>query len=352
MRVLIVEDNRTNLMVLRGIIEKLEGCEVTTFLDPVAALASLDATPFDLVLVDYQMPSMDGRTFISEMRGRDRYEHVPIVMVTADDSRQTRIDAITAGATDFLNKPVDPVELKARASNLLVLRSQQLELAGRAAWLASEVAKATSQLVAQEEEVVWRLSRALSFRDDDTGDHTMRVAQVTRLIAEELGFTDDRARTIHLAAPLHDIGKVAIPDAILFKPERLSADEFAVMRTHAAIGESILADASSDLVRMACSIAGAHHERWDGSGYPRGLRGTEIPLEGRIASVADVFDALCSRRPYKPAWALERARREIEANAGTQFDPACVAAFSRRWPEIEELYRNRDAAAPALALTA
>jgi putative two-component system response regulator len=259
-------------------------------------------------------------------------------MITADANRQTRIDAIVAGATDFLNKPIDPAELRARIGNLLLLRRQQLALADRADWLASEVAKATHHLVEQEEEIVWRLSRALSYRDDDTGDHTMRVAAVARLIAEELGFADDRLRIIHLAAPLHDIGKVAIPDAVLFKPAKLSPDEYALMRTHATIGEDILANASSDLVRTACLIAGSHHERWDGTGYPRGLKGEEIPIEGRIASVADVFDALCSDRPYKPSWPIYTARREIESNAGTQFDPQCVAAFGRRWREIEQLY--------------
>lgn len=338
MRVLIVEDNRTNLLVLKGIIGNIPGCEVEAFLDPIEALSATAGQPFDLILVDYMMPSMDGRQFIAELRKRPDYAHIPMVMVTADDHRETRIDAITAGATDFLNKPVDPVELKARVGNLLTLRQQQRDLADRAEWLATEVAKATRSLVAQEEEVVWRLSRALTYRDDDTGDHTRRVADVSRLLAEELGLSTQVARTIELASPLHDIGKVAIPDHILLKPARLSPDEMTVMRSHASIGEAILADASSDLVRMACRIAGTHHERWDGKGYPKGLKGEEIPIEGRIASVADVFDALCSERPYKAAWPIDTARREIENGAGTQFDPQCVAAFTSRWDEIAALY--------------
>lgn len=338
MRVLIVEDNRTNLLVLKGIVGNIPGCSVEAYLDPLEALAATADRSFDLILVDYLMPMMNGREFIAELRKSPDYAHVPMVMVTADGHRDTRIDAITAGATDFLNKPVDPVELKARVGNLLTLRRQQLDLADRATWLASEVAKATRSLVEQEEEVVWRLSRALTYRDDDTGEHTRRVADVSRMLAEELGFTADRARTLHLAAPLHDIGKVAIPDAILFKPARLSPDEIIVMRSHAAIGEDILTDASSDLVRMACRIAGTHHERWDGNGYPKGLAGEQIPIEGRIICVADVFDALCSERPYKPSWPIVAARREIENGAGTQFDPACVAAFTRRWDEIAALY--------------
>ncbi len=342
MRILIVEDNRTNLLVLKGIVGNIPECEVEAFLDPLEALARTTEQLFDLLLVDYMMPSMDGRTFISEVRKQPAHAHIPIVMVTANDDRQTRLDSIGAGATDFLNKPVDPIELKARVGNLLVLRQQQRDLADRANWLATEVAKATKSLVDQEEEVIWRLSRALNYRDDDTGDHTQRVAAVSCVIAKELGLSKERLRLVRLAAPLHDIGKVAIPDAILFKPARLSPEEVKTMRTHAAIGEDILAGASSDLVRTACAIAGSHHERWDGNGYPKGLKGEEIPLEARITSVADVFDALCTERPYKPAWPIFTARREIESCAGTQFDPACVAAFSRRWDDIADLYSGED----------
>lgn len=341
MRLMVVEDNRTNLLVLKGILQKFEGCDVEAFLDPVEALARAEAVPFDLILVDYLMPELDGREFILRLRARDQYRHVPMVMITADGNRQTRIDSISAGATDFLNKPVDPVELKARIGNLLLMRRQQIDLSHRNEWLADEVERATRHLAEREEEVIWRLSRALEYRDTDTGDHTFRVATVARLIAEELQIDRTTAKTIYLATPLHDVGKVAIPDSILGKPGPLSPEETIVMRAHVPIGEAILADGASDLVRMAASIAATHHERWDGTGYPNKLAGTEIPIEGRIAAIADVFDALCSQRPYKPAWPLEDARRAIEDGAGTQFDPACVAAFERRWPEIEQLYLKR-----------
>jgi putative two-component system response regulator len=341
MRLMVVEDNRTNLLVLKGILQKFEGCDVEAFLDPVEALARAEAVPFDLILVDYLMPELDGREFILRLRARDQYRHVPMVMITADGNRQTRIDSISAGATDFLNKPVDPVELKARIGNLLLMRRQQIDLSHRNEWLADEVERATRHLAEREEEVIWRLSRALEYRDTDTGDHTFRVATVARLIAEELQIDRTTAKTIYLATPLHDVGKVAIPDSILGKPGPLSPEETIVMRAHVPIGEAILADGASDLVRMAASIAATHHERWDGTGYPNKLAGTEIPIEGRIAAIADVFDALCSQRPYKPAWPIEDARRAIEDGAGTQFDPACVAAFERRWPEIEQLYLKR-----------
>ncbi len=341
MRLMVVEDNRTNLLVLKGILQKFEGCDIEAFLSPIEALARAEAVPFDLILVDYMMPELDGREFIVRLRQRDQYRHVPMVMITADGNRQTRIDSISAGATDFLNKPVDPVELKARIGNLLLMRRQQIDLSHRNEWLADEVERATRHLAEREEEVIWRLSRALEYRDTDTGDHTFRVATVARLIADELQLDRVTAKTIYLATPLHDVGKVAIPDSILGKPGPLSPEETIVMRAHVPIGEAILADGASDLVRMAASIAATHHERWDGAGYPNKLAGAEIPIEGRIAAVADVFDALCSPRPYKPAWPLDDARRAIEDGAGTQFDPACVAAFERRWPEIERLYQTR-----------
>lgn len=349
MRLMVVEDNRTNLLVLKGVLHNLPDCEVEAYLDPLEAIERAEAELFDLLLVDFMMPGMDGRAFIARLRAQERYKHIPMVMITADGNRQTRIDAIQAGATDFLNKPVDPVELKARVGNLLTLRQQQKDLADRAAWLRDEVGKATRHLAEREEEVIWRLSRALAYRDDDTGNHTSRVAHVSRLIAQELGIAPDTSHTIYLAAPLHDIGKVAIPDTILNKPGRLSPEEITVMRTHVPIGEDILADGTSDLIRIAARIAASHHERWDGTGYPRGLKADAIPIEGRIAAVADVFDALCSPRPYKPAWPIQSARQEIQRNAGTQFDPACVAAFERQWPAIAKIYEKSSPAARALS---
>lgn len=351
MRMLVVEDNLTNLMVLQGILQNLPDCDVASCLDPLAALALAEREPFDLILVDYMMPGIDGREFIIRLRAQANYAHIPMVMITADASRQTRLDGIRAGATDFLNKPVDPVELKARVGNLLALRRQQRSLADRAEWLSHEVAEATRHLTEREEEVIWRLSRALAYRDDDTGEHTSRVAKVARLIAEELGLSKDDCRTLYLAAPLHDIGKVAIPDAVLNKPDRLDADDVAIMRRHAAIGADILADGSSDLIQVAARIASSHHERWDGKGYPNGTGGSDIPLEGRVVAVADVFDALCSARPYKRAWPLVQARQEIQNNAGSQFDPVCVAAFERRWPEIAQIYQAMSVE-PDLQLTA
>lgn len=334
MRILIVEDEPIALSVLKRVAAQGLGCTVIGHHDALDAIADCTETTADLVLVDYQMPGLDGIEFIRRLRAQAPYAHVPVVMITAEKSNALKMEAIEAGATDFLNKPVDPEELKSRARNLLKLRQAQLELADRARLLASEVERATRRLVESEEEIIWRLARAIEYRDGGTGEHISRVASISRILAEELRLEPDHCRNIYLAAPLHDVGKVGIADSILNKPGKLTEEEFAEMRRHVEFGAEILADGHSDLVRVAASIAASHHEKWNGTGYPLGLAGEAIPVEGRIVAIADVFDALCSRRSYKDAWSPEDARAEISGLAGTHFDPACVAAFDRSWPRL------------------
>lgn len=311
--------------------------DIDACLHPSEALERCRDAQYDLVLVDHIMPEMDGIQFTSALRALEPYRLVPIVMVTSDVDRNIRIEAIRAGATDFVNKPFDPTELQARVANLLTLRAAQVALADRANWLAREVELATSHLLAREEEIIWRLARAIEYRDGDTGEHVSRVAQISQLIAAGIGLSPARCRTIYLAAPLHDIGKIGIADAILGKPGKLTPDEFQIMRSHVTIGARILEGGSSDLIRTAELIAQSHHERWDGTGYPDRLSGIDIPVEARVVALADVFDALCSERPYKPAWPIEKAYAEIIACSGTHFDPACVAAFQANWAEIETI---------------
>ena len=337
MKVLVVDDSRSSAAAIAMVAAAIEDCEVDTCLDPSEALRICAEQSFDLILVDYLMPGMNGDVFIGALRELEAYELVPISMVTAEVDREVRHHAFEVGATDFLNKPFDRIELLARVRNLLALRKAQLELTDTARTLTAEVEAATRHLAEREEEVIWRLARAIEYRDGTTGDHISRVAAISRLIALGLGFDAERARIVYLAAPLHDIGKIAIADAILLKPGKLTEDEMATMREHVNVGCHILDGASSDLVRKAGLIAGAHHEKWDGSGYPQGLSGEAIPVEGRIVAVADVFDALCSERPYKRAWPLHEARAEIVAQSGRHFDPACVAAFEEQWPQIRAI---------------
>ena len=332
--VLMVDDNMTNLVLVRHLVTRMEGCEALAFTDPAAALAALAETEVDIVLVDYRMPEIDGVTFIRRMRQMPRHEHVPVVMVTTVDERDVLIEALEAGATDFLTKPLEPIEFKVRLRNLLALRGAQKRLAERAARLDEEVAEKTRELIEREREIVWRLSKATERRDTDTGDHIARMSRICGIVAEALGLPDEERGLIEIAAQMHDVGKVGIPDEILFKPGPLTPEERKVMETHTELGWNILEGSQSRLLQLAADIAVSHHERWDGAGYPRGLKGEEIPLAGRITALSDVFDALMSVRPYKPAWPLEKARAFIVEGTGKHFDPACVEAFFSRWDEI------------------
>jgi putative two-component system response regulator len=337
MRAIVIDDSRSSLSAIGDQLLRVEGCDVTGCLDPVEALALCGREQFDLVIVDYIMPKMNGLEVLKALRGMHGYRTIPIIVITSSGDRDLRREAISLGATDFLTKPFDWVELQARTRNLLDLRNAQVQLADRALQLSKEVTAAVRYLSDREEEVIWRLARAVEYRDGTTGDHISRVATISRLVAEGLGLEQERARMIYLAAPLHDIGKIAISDSILQKPGPLTEEEFVQMREHVTIGSRILEGGSSELVRVAAIIVESHHEKWDGSGYPRGLSGEDIPLEGRIVAIADVFDALCSERPYKKAWPIDEAKAEIVAQGGAHFDPACVAAFEARWPEIRAL---------------
>ncbi|ODT79467.1 MAG: two-component system response regulator [Pelagibacterium sp. SCN 64-44] len=334
MRLLIVDDSRSSLALIGSIVREAISSDIELSLSPLEALDKCSQTQFDLIIVDHIMPEMDGIAFTAALRSRPAYRIVPVIMVTSDMDKAVRIEAVKAGATDFLHKPFDPIELQARVANLLALRQAQVELADRAQWLTREVERATAHLLAREEEIIYRLARAIEYRDGDTGEHVSRVAQISQLIAEGIGLSPERCRMIYLAAPLHDIGKIGIADAILSKPGKLTPEEMAIMREHVTIGARILERGSSELIRTAELIAQSHHEKWDGTGYPDRLSGTDIPVEARVVALADVFDALCSERPYKPAWPIDQAYAEIVKSSGSHFDPACVAAFRARWPEI------------------
>ena len=349
-RVLVVDDNRTNLMMIELLVRHVPGCEPVLRDDPVALAGELGDLAYDVALVDYQMPGMNGIELIGALKAAPGFIDQPIVMITADQERAIRIDAIRAGAVDFLHKPIEPVEFKARLANIARLSVVQRQLGDRALLLRAEIERATQDLRRREEEIIHRLTLAAGFKDRETAAHTVRMAQYCRSIAEALGFDEPSCRDIQLAAPMHDIGKVGIRDAVLLKPGRLDDDERRHMNEHTAIGSSILKGSESHLMKVAAEIAEFHHERWDGSGYPHGLAGEAIPLAARIAAVADVFDALTTARPYKPAWSIDDAFAHLEAGAGRDFDPRVVAAFqSARARVLETRRANPDETAGAAA---
>jgi response regulator RpfG family c-di-GMP phosphodiesterase len=344
MKVVIVDDTHINLVLMSRLMEKLDDVSTVAFQSAQEALAWCRENPYDLLILDYMMPELDGLAFISQLEGAVR-ERPPVLMVTASQDVEIRHRALENGANDFLIKPIDKVEFLARTRNMLELRRATVALQNRASWLSSEVSKATAELRAREQETILLLCRASEYRDPETGAHIQRMAHYSCLIAAELGMSADEQAFILNAAPMHDIGKVGTPDHILLKPGRLNPEELVIMRQHAVIGYNILKSSEAAMLQLAAEIAYAHHERWDGSGYPNGLAGDAIPLVGRIVAVADVFDALTSVRPYKQAWSLDDARSFLVENSGTHFDPQCVDALLRRWPAVLEIReRFRDAA--------
>jgi len=336
--VMVVDDQSTGRAILEQVVRGLdERVEVEGFARPVDAVVWATKNVSDLVLVDYMMPEMDGIEFVKRLRALPGYEHVPIVMVTVHDDRKLRYAALDAGITDFLTKPVDARECLARCRNLLTLRRQQLVLEDKRRLLEHMVEDATREVREREKETLLRLARAGEFRDEETGNHLIRMSRYSRLIAGAIGLDQDEAETVELAAPLHDIGKIGIPDQILLKPGKLEALEWDVMRRHAVIGHEILKGSASKYVRMGALIALGHHERYDGSGYPNGLVGDHIPLSARIVAVADVYDALTSVRPYKKAWTSEQAYEYVASQAGRHFDPRMVEAFRGMKAQVLEV---------------
>lgn len=330
-----IDAEEINLHLIRSMAENI-GMSVQSFQSPVQALEYARENDIDMVLVDYLLPEMDGVAFIREFRVE--CQDVPVVMMSAvliDDS--LKLAALEAGATEFLSKPLNPVNFRARMNSLSTLRFAQRQLQDRTLSLEDEVAEATRQIVAREMETLGVLSKAAEYKDTDTGNHVRRVAEYSKLIGEKILTDRDELELLFHAAPLHDVGKVGIPDSILLKPSRLSSEEWEVMKGHTLIGERILAGCENRVLAIGGVIANSHHERFDGGGYPQGLGGDAIPLMGRIVAIADVFDALTTVRPYKKAWPIERALTLVKQGAGKQFDGSMVEIFLNRSDEVLEV---------------
>ncbi len=340
-RVLIVDDRSTARSLLEGLARSLEpGILVESFAEPQEALAYMQKITPDLIITDYRMPGMDGIEFTRRVRAERGLSDVPLIIVTVVEDRQIRYQALENGATDFLTRPIDPQECRARCINLLALRRNQKIVSDHSQWLETQVLQATREVRARERETLLKLAKAGEYRDEDTGNHIIRMAKYARLIAEELKLSAIECDEIESAAPMHDIGKIGISDLILLKPGLHTPEESVIMRRHPTIGYEILADSPSRYLQMGAVIALGHHEKFDGTGYPQGQVGTGIPLPARIVAVADVFDALTSVRPYKKAWSFQDALDYVQANSGKHFDPDCVRAFEKRIDGVAQVMRE------------
>jgi len=370
-RMMMVNDDSASIPLITDSLERNGYTNLIRCPDPVVALATLEQQPFDLVLLNLATSPLGvgGLELLREMRRADRLRQVPCILLVSRLDPSTRHSAMELGVSDFLKKPIDPEELLFRIRKTLIRKAQQDSLQSLSRDLQQRMERRAAELVSSQMQLIHCLGRAAEYRDNETGKHVQRVGRFSEILAAELGMGKAAAQQIEMAARLHDIGKLGIPDSILLKPGQLDPEEMAIMQSHAALGSAILSSQphaihqsnvqnlydqygigediaslfESPLLKLAATIAATHHERWDGSGYPNRLKGTEIPLVGRIVAVADVFDALSTVRPYKPQLPFERCVEMIRSASGTQFDPEVVNAFLEKIPEIRSVYaRFRD----------
>lgn len=358
-RICIIDDNSTALAHMRSILERAGLSNVESFENPFAALERFRVSPPGVLLLDYLMPAIDGLALLKTMQNNGLGQRLPVLLVSGmPDAEALKVLAYRQGVVDVIRKPVNPQELALKVHNLLRLTSPA-SVGSRSADLQPLVVKRISGSPAApiggtgvmraphwqrttEASMLRMLERLTSIKDENTGNHTQRMAHYAATIAIDCGMDLDQQSLLLDAAPLHDIGKIGVPDSILLKPGTLSDDELQVMRRHTTIGYELLRDEPAPALRLGAEIALAHHEQWNGSGYPLGLRGMDIPLSARIVAVADAFDAMTTVRPYKPAWLVERAVAVIEGDSGRHFDPMVVAAFRNRLDDILKIKRHFD----------
>ena len=355
-RVMIVDDEPTNIKVVRRYLENAGYKQFITTSESTQALALIRERQPDIILLDVMMPHVDGLAILEAVRRDPKLRHLPVIILTASTDARTRESALRLRATDFLQKPVDPSELLPRVSNVLMVKAHHDHLKRYSLELEQAVALRTAEVEATRQDLIFCLARAAEFRDNVTGHHILRVGRYAGIIAAQLGFSPKYVKLMEQAAQLHDVGKIGIPDAILLKKGELEPDEFEIikkhcgfgkrvilplpdaewqrLKTHTRVGSRIMDIASSPVIAMASKIAVTHHEHWDGTGYPLGLAGEDIPVEGRIVAVADVYDALSSARSYKTPFPREKCLAIINEKRGSHFDPRIVDAFAARISEI------------------
>jgi putative two-component system response regulator len=356
-KILFVDDDQRVLDAFRRMLHThRHQWDMLYLCDSAAAWEELQEHCFDAVVSDIHMPGMSGLELLDRIKQTDRLQAIPVIILTSQDSRGLKREALDRGAADLLDKPVAPEDLIARLRSVLRLKAYQDELAAHVSLLEGRIHEQTAALCNTRMEVVWRLGKAAEHRDDETGNHVIRIGSISRIIAETMGLDHEFVQTLFVTAPLHDIGKIGIPDSILLKPGPLSDEQWATMTRHCTIGARILREenrtegaflqwlgnrgradsraADNPVLRMAANIALMHHEKWDGTGYPQRLRGAQIALEARIVAIADVFDVLNSSRPYRAAYSEDESLVIMRDSAENHFDPQVYAAFQSSFPQI------------------
>ncbi len=341
--ILIVDDSEANRLVLLGQVTTLGHTPILAENGLIALQKTTEYQP-DLILLDIMMPQMDGYQVLARLKSDSFMRHIPVIMVSANDEIESVASCIEQGAVDFLTKPFNPIILKARIKSALAnkdLHDQQeahrKTIREYNEKLEEKVRERTQDLEETRLEVIQRLGRTAEYRDNETGQHVLRMSHYSARLGKELGMNENECQLLQWTSPMHDIGKIGIPDGILLKPGPLTADERKIMETHTTIGGEILGGGKSDLIKMAETIALTHQEKWDGTGYPKGLKGKEIPLVGQITAICDVFDAITSKRPYKEEYSIEEALEYITSQSGKHFGPHLVEIFQQVVPDLKKI---------------
>jgi response regulator RpfG family c-di-GMP phosphodiesterase len=340
--ILILDDEPDNVLLIEETIKRnLPGVRTVGFSSPQAAVAWCDVNEPDLCLIDFKMPGMSGIEFMARLRRNARFQGVPMIMITGQPGSELQQRALESGVTDFLSKPINVADVVVRTRNHLRLRESLRDGRQDMGVFEREMREGAQRLIEQEQAaIIQRLTQLSGYRDEETGNHMRRMAHISQLISRELGLDHRFSDMLLLAAPMHDIGKVGIPDRILLKPGKLDPVERGIMQTHARIGHDLLKDSQSELLRMGAEIALTHHEKFSGEGYPDRLAGEAIPISGRIVATADVFDALINARHYKKAWSLDNTIEYLRTERGRHFDPGCVTALLRRIDDVMDIQKK------------
>ncbi|MEK6662458.1 MAG: HD domain-containing phosphohydrolase [Pseudomonadota bacterium] len=333
-RILIVDDEPANLKLLEKMLNRQGYDNLTLIEDPREVLQAYEHDMPDIILLDLNMPHLDGFAVLELLKEKSGMALPPVLVLTAQQGHEHRLRALENGARDYLTKPFDRAELLARVRNLIEAQLFKKYMRDQNEVLEQMVRERTRKLRSTRLQIVRRLGRAAEFRDNETGFHILRMSHTSELLARALGWDEDRCELLLHASPMHDVGKIGIPDRILLKPGKLDPEEWEIMKSHVTIGAHILDGDDSTLLTLAREIALSHHEKWDGSGYPYGLSGEAIPLSGRIVALADVFDALTSERPYKRAWPVEATLEYLHEQSGKHFDPVLVGHFMQLLPQV------------------